>query len=307
MQSNRKKQLTIAIPTYNRPEKLQKQIRQLLPQLTEEVEVLVLDNNSPYNIHKLFTINEIEKIKIIINKVNIGMPSNYIRCLEYTETDWVWTLSDDDLILPNAIQNILSIIKKEPNAISICMNTPIDITTSNWKEFTEVMKNQQIFSMHFWMSVCVYNLSILRPYLYFGYNDLTTMIAPLIVVLKYLETNKEGRCLITSRKIIASAEEVTSWKKTEFLIRLFLMYDIFRSHSKLLKKTLFYGITKFSLYLIIKGLYDNSISKQDARYILNILYSKIGHIYILKNYTLLHIKIFILLISPIKYIKLINN
>lgn len=307
MQLDKKKLLTIALPTYSRPDKLQKQIRLLLPQLTREVEILVLDNDSPYDVNQLFTENENEKITIRKNKINVGMPSNYIRCLEYADGDWVWTLSDDDPVLPNAIQSILSVIQKMPDAISICMNTPFDLESRNLEEFVAIMRNQQAFSMHFWMSVCVYNLAILRPYLYLGCNDLTTMIAPLLVVLRYLEKNVHGRCILSSCPIIASAEEMTSWKKTDFLIRLFLVYDLFRIHSKHFKHTFFYGVTHFCLLLIIKGLKEQSIIKQDAQYLLKILFFKMGRIYIITHFLILYLKIIIYLFFPPSWVYEANS
>ena len=50
--------LTICIPTYNRKEKIQKQVRKILPQLTDEVILVVNDNNSSYDIYELFTEEE---------------------------------------------------------------------------------------------------------------------------------------------------------------------------------------------------------------------------------------------------------
>ena len=44
--------LTICIPTYNRPKKLNNQLKVLLPQLNNEVKLIVRDNHSNYNIKK---------------------------------------------------------------------------------------------------------------------------------------------------------------------------------------------------------------------------------------------------------------
>ena len=52
------KLLSICIPTYNRIEQIQKQVRLLLPQLTEEVQLVVYDNHSDMSIRELFTEQE---------------------------------------------------------------------------------------------------------------------------------------------------------------------------------------------------------------------------------------------------------
>ena len=80
MQVFEDKLLTIAIPTYNRPEKLKDQVSLLLKQVTDQVEILILDNCSSYNIYQLFSKEERQRIHIVTHKVNVGMPTNYIPC-----------------------------------------------------------------------------------------------------------------------------------------------------------------------------------------------------------------------------------
>ena len=50
--------LTIGIPTYNRPESIQKTVRTLLPQLNENVVLRVWDNCSVSPVSDLFTEEE---------------------------------------------------------------------------------------------------------------------------------------------------------------------------------------------------------------------------------------------------------
>ena len=94
--------LTICIPTYNRPQALNDQLQVLLPQLNNEVKLIVRDNNSNYDIKKLFPELNYDKFEYIRNDFNIGADANIARCMENCNTKWLWILGDDDLIKNNA-------------------------------------------------------------------------------------------------------------------------------------------------------------------------------------------------------------
>lgn len=108
--------LTVAIPTYNRPEKVKNTILRLLPQLTGDVKVTVHDNCSSVVI-KDYLAEEIgsevlSKIEVVRNRVNIGADSNFQRCFELCTTSYIWMLGDDDKIEENAITLILDELNK---------------------------------------------------------------------------------------------------------------------------------------------------------------------------------------------------
>jgi glycosyltransferase involved in cell wall biosynthesis len=103
---NKQPLLTIAIPTYNRPEQIQRQVRSLLPQLHSQIVLVVCDNCSPISVQSLFNEEELSYFKIERNSVNIGGNPNIARCFEICETKWLWILSDDDSVSNNAIERI---------------------------------------------------------------------------------------------------------------------------------------------------------------------------------------------------------
>ena len=103
--------LTICIPTYNRPSKLNDQLRVLLPQLNDEVKLVVRDNHSNYNIKKLFPGLNYDKFEYKINDQNIGADANIARCIETCDTKWLWILGDDDLIKNDSVLTILNLLK----------------------------------------------------------------------------------------------------------------------------------------------------------------------------------------------------
>jgi abequosyltransferase len=84
------KHLTIAIPTYNRSEQIKATISLLLPQLTPECFLLIIDNHSDVPVSEslaalLATLPQ-SQYSIVRNRVNIGGNANIVRCFELCDT-----------------------------------------------------------------------------------------------------------------------------------------------------------------------------------------------------------------------------
>lgn len=104
--------LTIAIPTYNRAWCL----RELLPGLVDQVknepriELIISDNASPDDTPSV--VREFENrglpVRYIRNSQDIGPDANFLQCFEQARGKYVWLFSDDDLIIPGALEKILN-------------------------------------------------------------------------------------------------------------------------------------------------------------------------------------------------------
>lgn len=122
--------LTVAIPTYGRNEILKTNLTKLLPQLTEECELIILDNCSPVPVTEsllnLLTQYPNFDIRVIRHVANVGGDENTFRCIEYASGDYIWWLGDDDCPSPGAVANILKIIKLEepPLVINMLASVP---------------------------------------------------------------------------------------------------------------------------------------------------------------------------------------
>jgi glycosyltransferase involved in cell wall biosynthesis len=118
--------LTIAIPTYNRPEKVKNTIVRLLPQLSEKVKILILDNCSNVVVkdylEKEIELNISEQVKIIRHRINIGADANFQRCFELCDTPYIWMLGDDDKIEEDALDIIFREIKKYEHLDLVSIN-----------------------------------------------------------------------------------------------------------------------------------------------------------------------------------------
>lgn len=113
--------LTIGIPTFNRLEKLKLCLEYIYKQnLSNEVEVLISDNGSTdgteiymKKIIKSFYFN----LHYVRNNKNLGFDRNIINIYKKAKGQYIWFFSDDDIMLPNIIENIIKILNKYSPAV----------------------------------------------------------------------------------------------------------------------------------------------------------------------------------------------
>jgi glycosyltransferase involved in cell wall biosynthesis len=114
--------LTIAIPTFNRVEKLKICLSKVLEQIQNcNIEILVCDNGSTDGTEE-FLIKETfsyPNLRYFRSKQNYGFDRNVLNCFEKSNGKYIWLLGDDDFILPGAVNSILSCISKEPILIHL--------------------------------------------------------------------------------------------------------------------------------------------------------------------------------------------
>lgn len=233
--------LTIAIPTYNRVEQIQKQVRSLLPQLTDEVQLIVYDNHSDIPVKAWFSDEELKQFMIVRNSVNVGGDANIARCFEYCKTKWLWTLSDDDYAKENAVEVVLSYIRDNEDATFINFWSPIEKVTNNVADFLQILSHGGVFSSAFTMSVCVYNMNILKNDLYYFYKNLSSMVGPLIMLIRNV-LKVGGECVWVNRPQVELGADV-SWNYRDFINRSLLFILEFRdTREPKFYKNIFLGL-----------------------------------------------------------------
>ncbi|MFO5439541.1 MAG: glycosyltransferase family 2 protein, partial [Dolichospermum sp.] len=123
------KLLTIAIPTYNRAELLDKQLTwlsQAIKGFETECEILVSDNCSTDHTQSIISKwqNILKNITFKSNKnpENIGVMRNIFYCLSSATTKYVWTIGDDDPIQERAVAYVIEKIKNIDNLSLLFLN-----------------------------------------------------------------------------------------------------------------------------------------------------------------------------------------
>lgn len=103
--------VTIAIPTFRRPDLLREAIASALQQRTGlDFEVIVVDNESePEGVRAVDEVVRAfrsPRLRLYRNRQNIGMFGNWNRCIELARARWVSILNDDDLLLPDWLDSV---------------------------------------------------------------------------------------------------------------------------------------------------------------------------------------------------------
>ncbi|MGF7187698.1 abequosyltransferase [Robbsia andropogonis] len=102
--------LTVAIPTYKRPDFLFSCLTSVYQSIRgEPVEVLVMDDSTDStndNVKKAFS-----KAVWISNKKNLGIDGNICACVKNASADYVWLIGEDDLMRNDSIYKALDVIR----------------------------------------------------------------------------------------------------------------------------------------------------------------------------------------------------
>ncbi len=112
MDSNQKPFFSICIPNYNYGMYIEETIRSVIGQTFSDFEIIIADNCSTDNSLKIIANINDSRIRIIHNKVNVGMSLNLDVATKYANGDFIILLSSDDLMKPTALESYHEIIEK---------------------------------------------------------------------------------------------------------------------------------------------------------------------------------------------------
>jgi len=124
------KLLTIAIPTYNRAQPLDRQLMWLATEILgyeDDCEIIITDNCSTDNTEEI-----LEKWRLVLgsrisftyhcNEENIGETANIVSCLRKATGKFVWSLGDDDSVQNGTVGYLLSKIREHSDLSVILLN-----------------------------------------------------------------------------------------------------------------------------------------------------------------------------------------
>jgi glycosyltransferase involved in cell wall biosynthesis len=116
--------ITIAIPTFNRPDLVCEAIESAIKQKTDkEYEIIVIDNCSDAEYQNQYN-DVIEKykpngVKFFKNNLNIGMYGNWNKCIQNSSGKYLTILNDDDLLNEDFISEV-SMFTEDKTELIIC-------------------------------------------------------------------------------------------------------------------------------------------------------------------------------------------
>jgi len=122
--------LSLCLPTYNRAALLTHALRAILSQITPDmnsaVEVVTLDNASPDDTPAIIAQAQRDFPHVTFRAVrhaeNIGPDANFTEAVRQARGEFVYLLSDDDVLLPGAVAALLELIAEHPDFDAFALN-----------------------------------------------------------------------------------------------------------------------------------------------------------------------------------------
>lgn len=109
--------ITIAIPAY-KSDFIEKAIKSALSQEYTNIEVIVVDDKSPYDIQSIIKKFHDERLTYHRNEKNVGKndpTANWNECLKYAKGDYICMLCDDDLYDNSYVKTMVKLASEYPN------------------------------------------------------------------------------------------------------------------------------------------------------------------------------------------------
>lgn len=116
--------LSICIPTYNRFQELDETLYHVTRYSKKYEfikEILVLDNNENNKAKERADkyLGKFEKLNYIKNPYNIGGHENFKKCIETAKSDFVWILTDDDILYENSLELVHKNLRKNIDCLIV--------------------------------------------------------------------------------------------------------------------------------------------------------------------------------------------
>lgn len=109
--------ISVVVPTY-KSQYLAECIDSILVQTYQNFEIIIVNDASPQHIDEIVSRYNDNRIKYYKNKIGYGaehVVGNWNRCLEYATGDFVICMGDDDMLMPNCLEEYKKLIDLYPD------------------------------------------------------------------------------------------------------------------------------------------------------------------------------------------------
>ena len=118
-------QTSVCMTTYNGEKYIRDQVNSILNQIAEDDELIVCDDRSSDATVEILSSFQDERIKIVVNKENLGFNRNFSKCISLAQGDIIFLSDHDDIWLPDKVEKYLKVFREESNVVSIMSNMEI--------------------------------------------------------------------------------------------------------------------------------------------------------------------------------------
>jgi abequosyltransferase len=113
--------LSICIATLNRGALIGQTLDSIVSQLTEQVEIVIVDGASTDNTEAVVLSYRQRYANVLYTRLaeKGGVDQDYSRAVELATGEYCWLFSDDDIIKPGAIDTILGVLQTSPGLVIV--------------------------------------------------------------------------------------------------------------------------------------------------------------------------------------------
>lgn len=213
------KNLAIAIPTYNRAEILEENLRLMLPQIQKFAIPIYISDDSTNERTELI-VKQIQReypyIFYYKNNPALGHDHNCLYTLSLPSQSYIWYLGDSMIIQNDGVEKILTVIESQ-NPDFICFkeeNRNIDIKNKIFSSSQEVLKE---LGWHLTMSgVTVYKKSNLKL-MDFPVEQFRNF-PQLAIIFYFFEENHSKLVWLNEKLIVGNVNKKSYWSKEVFSV-----------------------------------------------------------------------------------------
>lgn len=116
--------LSICIATHNRADYIGETLDSIIPQLTDEVEIVVVDGASTDSTRVVMEryAADCPRLRYIRLPEKGGVDQDYCKAVEHARGEYCWLFPDDDLFKPGAVQRVLVELRKGHSLVIVNAN-----------------------------------------------------------------------------------------------------------------------------------------------------------------------------------------
>jgi len=121
--------VSVCIPTYHGAEHIGAAIESVLAQSLTDLELLIIDDNSPDDTASVVACYQDPRIRFLRNPSNLGPEANWNRCLTESRGKYFKLLPQDDLLYPQCLEQQVAVLEQDDQqrfALVFCARTIID-------------------------------------------------------------------------------------------------------------------------------------------------------------------------------------
>lgn len=139
--ANRDILLSICIPTYNYGEFIGQTLDSILPQVTSDVEVIVLDGGSNDDTAEKVAARQHPQLSYHYQDFRGGIDRDIEKVVSFSKGEYCWLFSADDIMFPGAIAKVLEAIKSNHD-IYLCEHDLCNLEMKSIGSYPPPFKNQ---------------------------------------------------------------------------------------------------------------------------------------------------------------------